>query len=464
MAEAISETLQQEREHLEAADPASAAPAPADTPVPTDPTVLEEADPVAVVLPAMSVPAAHTLSASPEHPATIDVVTSGVGVSANAVYLFGWSRADLRRAVALLLTGSAALYFLWQVQSILPPFLIAFFLAALLDPTIRYYERKRGYSRVRTISLLYMTVILLTILCFILLVPRVMAQLQDVTQNFGLYYANVQNKTNQFLQKNEKTLARLNLNRERLSQIVDQKSGPIRNAITRVLEGFTGMISNMASYALWLIVIPIAGFFFMRDYPAIRARFITLAPEPYQDRVDLISRDIMDVFSAYIRGLAKICALFGFAAFLLFTLFGVRYALLLGILAGTFYAIPYVGQLVTAFVVGAVAYSMGPHTVLFAWNVEANSILYAVVVVLSNILMNNIFDQVVYPFVVGSEVGIHPLLNIFALTAGATLLGIWGMLLAVPIAASIQLILVYCFPRLKEPPPAHLMEASPRKT
>lgn len=414
--------------------------------------------PVSVVTPSQGSQAKTQIRSEEPVPAANDRLMVSLDVAERSVYLFGWSRSDLRRAIALLLLAGITLYFLWLVQSILPPFLIAFFLAALLDPTLRYHAQ-RGRSRVRTILMIYLLTLSTAILALVILVPRVSTQLEDVTGNFSSYYDNIQKTTTQFLQKNEKTLVKLGLKRENLNQMFNQRSGPVKNAIAAVLGGITGFLTGIASKALWLVVIPIAGFFFMRDYPLLRARLIALWPEPYQDRVDVISREIVDVFSAYLRGLTKICALFGFAAFLILSFYGVPYALLLGMLAGLFYAIPYVGQLVTATVVGMVSYSMGAHTSLFFWHVEANSILFALTVVLSMIVMNNIFDQLVYPFVVGQSVGIHPVVNIFALSAGATLLGIWGMLLAVPVAASIQIVLMYCFPKLSKPPPQHLMEA-----
>jgi len=67
----------------------------------------------------------------------------------------------------------------------------------------------------------------------------------------------------------------------------------------------------------------------------------------YHTRIDIVSQEVVEVFSAYLRGLAKICALYGFCAFVLFSILGVRYALFLGLLAGVFYAVPYIGQLVT---------------------------------------------------------------------------------------------------------------------
>jgi len=78
--------------------------------------------------------------------------------------------------------------------------------------------------------------------------------------------------------------------------------------------------------------------------------------------------------------------------------------------------------------------------------------LYAILVVLCFGAMHVTFDYVITPRVVGGSVGLHPLVNVFALMCGATIFGVWGMLLAVPVAASIQMLLVYFFPKLAEKP------------
>ena len=115
-----------------------------------------------------------------------------------------------------------------------------------------------------------------------------------------------------------------------------------------------------------------------------------------------------------------------------------------------FYAVPYVGQLGTSTVVGAVCYSMPAHRALGLLPVATHSPAYVVGVILFIIGLGVVFDQIIYPRVVGGSVGLHPVVSIFAITAGATLFGVPGVLLAVPVAASIQVVLMCSFPRLSE--------------
>lgn len=364
------------------------------------------------------------------------------------------------RRLALALFAVVTLLFLWVVAPILPPFIIAFVLAALLDPTVRFLEG-RGRSRMRAILTLYALGAALFILIAIVLVPHVIAQIQGLTRNFNNYSAQINDSANSMLQHFSPLLDKFGIKQKSLQDLV-QKSGPVQAAIAAALGGLTLFLQSIMSRIFWLIIIPLSTFFILRDYPTIRARIIFLFPEAYQDRIDEMSREIIEVFGAYLRGLAKICGLFALVAFVLFSLLGVRYALFLGLVAGAFYAVPYVGQLFNAVATGTVAYLMEQHTVLFFFHPGSNSMGYALTVALCAILLQNIFDQIVYPRVVGGSVGLHPVVSIFALMAGATLFSIWGMLIAVPVAASIQILLTSFFPKLIQPPPERLLEAPPR--
>ena len=412
-------------------------------PPPIDPHSVETTPPMAVV----------TLS-SP-HSGALPVEMT-VRMASRAMYPFGWTNRDLKRSVALGLGGIVTLIFLWQVQAILPPFLIAFFLAALLDPTLRYLEQ-HGHSRIRAILTLYLAGLAFVGVFFVFVVPVVKAQVQDLSGNVEGYSSQIQKGADAWMLKNETLLKRFNIRQYSVRALMDAKTSPVRVAINDTLGTVTATLGSMASKAVWLIIIPLTCFFFMRDYPVLRARIIAQFPENYQDQIDVVSRNIVDIFTAYLRGLAKVCALYAVVATILFSLLGVKYALFLGLMAGVLYAVPYVGQLITGLSCGIVAYTMTQHNVLFFIQIEPHSLQYVIIVVVTAIVVQNVFDQILYPRIVGGSVGLHPVVSIFALMAGATLFNVWGMLIAVPVAASIQILLTFFFPKLTQKPPARLV-------
>lgn len=377
------------------------------------------------------------------------------------IYPMGLSRVAMRRVFFVTFAAIIGIWFLLQVQSIVPPFVISFFLAALFDPILRRMEGK-GRSRGYSIALLYIFALCILILIVVVIAPHGIVQLTEFSQNFSSYYATIQKNLDNVLHQNAALLKRLNIQQSSVSEFLNSQSSPVKNALDSLLGNITGLARALFARAFWFVIIPIATYILMLDYPHLRARIISFFPEEYQDAVDSVSIEIVDVFSDYVRGLMKICALFGFCAFLFYTALGVKFAIVLGILAGVFYAIPYVGQLATSLVVGSVAYSMSTHTALLFWHVPSNSLPYTGTVIIGTVLLGVVFDQIVYPRVVGGSVGLHPVVSMFALTAGATLFSLPGMLLAVPVAASIQVILKAMFPRLKEPPKVvHTPEPEP---
>ena len=167
-----------------------------------------------------------------------------------------------------------------------------------------------------------------------------------------------------------------------------------------------------------------------------------------------MGRDIGGVFSDYLRGLLIVCTLYGVC--MIFMLYGLSftrghgalasYALLVGSAAGVLYAVPYLGSATTALITFLVAFAAG-------------GVGFGGLAVLLALVINQVFDNIVTPRVVGGGVGLNPVVAIFALILGAKLFGIWGMLLSVPVAASIQVVLFRLFPKLTTPTPASFLRA-----
>jgi predicted PurR-regulated permease PerM len=339
-----------------------------------------------------------------------------------------------------------ALFFFWCVKGTLPPFLIAFFVASLLDPLVTRLH-KRGISRMRAVGSIYIAFFLFLILLGLLIIPSTVRQLNELSRNINRYSSNLSLYTREALLSADNwyegrrgTLSALGI-KEKPSDYLNNRTGPLSKGITRVLASVQGFIVGFIGQVLWLIIFPLAVFYFLLDYPLIRAKLISFFPVTYRPYIDRISRDIIDIFSSYIRSLAIVCTFYGVVASLLFWALGLKYALFMGLAAGALYAVPYVGPTLAFSGAFVLALTTG------------QSVTHAGIIVLCLILMHLSIDYGVTPRVVGGSVGLHPLMNIFALMAGATLFGLWGMLLAVPCAATIQMVLCYFIPELSQKPP-----------
>lgn len=387
------------------------------------------------------------MRAPPEHDNLWDRLSarrlaSVIGLTAQRLYE-GWVARQKRAALKwliILLVATCALYLMSRLQMVLVPFGIAFFLAALIDPVI-YNLQRGGRSRGWAVGSIFALIFSVIILLAVLTVRFAMPQMKDLVERAPDYEKQITIHADKLYEQYKVPLDKVGIKKNPFSDT----SGPLFSAGVTVLEGLKAALLGLVGQVLWLIIIPLSLFYFLLDYPTIRAKLISFVPVRQRATVDKMSLEIVEIFSAYVRGLAKVCALYGITASILFSLFGLRYALFLGMVAGVLYAVPYVGPAIAIATSGIVAFTMDGH------------VGYAVAVVVFFAAMHIAFDYVLTPRVVGGSVGLHPLVNVFALMCGATLFGVWGMLLAVPVAASIQMVLVYFFPKLAERP---LLETS----
>lgn len=372
--------------------------------------------------------------------------------------LLGETQADLPSLLPPRLrrwAGIAALallaLFLYYVADVLVPFVIAFAIAGILEGQLQALER-RGYSR-RTATVLVFLMFLLAVSALLLyIVPLIVSQLQGLVQELPRYIRGANNWFQQefqpFLERHHRTIHRLNLPED--PQVL----------LTRYSEQFnkyaTTWMSNLLHYAsgllgklLWLVIIPIITFFVMVDLPRMRRRLMDMLPEPSRHSVGLLLGALAVVWRGYLKGLTTVAILYGVTMAILFSVLGVRYSVVLGTLAGLLYLVPYLGALLIALTSGLVAFFSGSDALLWSYTVPPLSWKYTLLVVGVATLVNTLFDQLLVPRIVGGSVGLHPLASLFALFVGAKLFGVWGMLLAMPLAASLWIVLLALFPSLR---------------
>jgi predicted PurR-regulated permease PerM len=232
-----------------------------------------------------------------------------------------------------------------------------------------------------------------------------------------------------------------------IDELTARYSGQVSSAFQQSASKIVAAVVGSVSSALSVVLVPIVTLTLLMDMTYLRRRTLFLLPEAQRERVARIAEDVGDVFSSYLRGMTRVClAYMGVctvallvASFWFPSLRG--YALLIGVVAGLLYAVPYVGLLGTLLLTAIVTLVSGAGTVAL------------IVFLLIPIVLNQVFDNIITPRIVGGGIGLHPLLAMLALLLGATLFGLWGMLLAIPIAGSLQVILFRLFPRLAEPTP-----------
>src|ERR1044072_2769969 len=186
-------------------------------------------------------------------------------------------------------------------------------------------------------------------------------------------------------------------------------------------QGFENAVA-LLGYLPWLVLVPILAFFFLKEADSFRRSALMMLPQGrIRWRGDEAVQDINSTLAAYIRAQLISCLLIGSICTAAFAVIGVRYALVLGLVAGMFEFIPLLGPVVVAVLAGTAA------------GFDSGTKAFAVLAFLG--VLRIVQDYVLYPRIIGSGIHLHPLAVILAILAGHELAGVAGIFLAIPVMA-----------------------------
>lgn len=345
---------------------------------------------------------------------------------------------------ALVVALAAAVYALRLVYepvirpflTVIPPFAIAFVIAFLLDPVVDWFQRRR-MSRGLGVAVVGLSFLIVFVLVGLLVAPRVADQASALAENSREYAQGAQDAINDILAGHKAVLQRFHLPTTS-GEWSKRYSSQLQSMASASLGLVGTALGSVASKFLWIIIIPISTLLLLKDLDYLKAKVIHLTPENGRKRMVELSSAVGGVFGKYVRGMITVAILYSVVAALLLTIFGLRYALVIGALSGLFYLIPYLGNIFIVLMVGITALVQPPNSASYA------GLLSLMMLVLSMI----VFDLLVTPRVVGGSVGVHPVLALFSLALGAQLFGVVGMVLAVPVVASVQVAIGQAYPSI----------------
>ncbi len=317
------------------------------------------------------------------------------------------------------------LYFL---RVVLVPVFFALVLAYILDPIIDRFEKRRIP---RTVAIVIFVVGVLAIFAALVLLvaPMVQKELVGLAKNLPNYIHYLRETVIPWLAEHSggKLPASLDEAVETTSRYVSQ----LPPEIIRPFANFVGKVLSNTAYILMgllnLVIIPVFTFYFLRDFDALKTKAADLIPLPYREwTLDRLGR-VDEVLGAFIRGQLTVCTILAVLYSLGLWLVGVDLAIVIGVIAGYLFIVPYLGT-----VVGVLAGSL---MVLLEFHDFSHLLMVWVVFGVVQLLEGYIFT----PKIVGSRVGLSPVSVILALLVGAGLFGLLGILIAVPAAAVLKI-------------------------
>ena len=313
--------------------------------------------------------------------------------------------------ITLILLG----YFLWRVRSGLYPFILAFLLAYLLNPAVCYLEN-HGLRRVWAIAVVYAVLFSIIILGGSRLVPLLIREIEAFGRDFPAIVARVEDLAQALQWQYQNSVLPYSLR-----QALDKTLLLLQGEVQAFVTGLVGGIITLLSHFIGLAITPILAFYMLHDWHEIKERLLFLLPPYWRHEAVMIFRDVDKVLAGVIRGQITVAIIVGLLVSLGLYLLNVRYALMIGIIAGLLDVIPYFGAFIGASPAVTLALLESP------WLALKIGILFLVI--------HQLEGTVIGPKVLGENVGLHPLSVIFALFVGGELAGLAGMLLGVPVAA-----------------------------
>ncbi|HYY99653.1 MAG TPA: AI-2E family transporter, partial [Pyrinomonadaceae bacterium] len=319
----------------------------------------------------------------------------------------------------------ATLWVFYALTGILLVIVLAIFFAYLIAPLVELVRRPfdaRGRARLMprgaAIGVVYLAIFGSLGVAAWVLTPRLGAQMAEIATNAPTYLTNARTRAaslNKIYEDLSLPPAVRNAANESVTRVINDVGGYITG------QGFEGLLS-LLGYLPWLVLVPILAFFFLKDADSFRQSALMMLPQGrIRWRGDELFQDINSTLAAYIRAQLIACLIIGTVCTAGFAVFNVRYALVLGVLAGLLEFIPLLGPLVVAVVAATVA------------GFDSGTKAVAVLVFLG--VLRIVQDYVLYPRIIGSGIHLHPLAVILAILAGHELAGVAGIFLAIPVIA-----------------------------
>jgi predicted PurR-regulated permease PerM len=337
------------------------------------------------------------------------------------------------RIIFIVMLVAAALWVFYALTGILLLVVLAIFFAYLIAPLVELVRRpfklggrERTLPRGLAIGVVYFVIFGSLGLSMYVLVPRLGAQMAEFTRNAPEYLTNASARARSL----DNLYDRMRLPPSVRRTANDAVNGAISSAKVYLVgeegsgEGGEGVKSALTflGYLPWLVLVPILAFFLLKDADSFRRSALQMLPQGrLRWRGDEFFQDVNSTLAAYIRAQLIACLLIGVLCTVGFMLIGVRYALVLGVIAGLLEFIPLVGPLVVLLIVVTVA--------------SFYSVNQVVLVFLFLGTLRIVHDYVTYPRIIGSGIHLHPLAVILSILAGHELAGVAGIFLAIPVIA-----------------------------
>jgi predicted PurR-regulated permease PerM len=305
-------------------------------------------------------------------------------------------------------------------KSVVTPFLVAFFINFLIYPIVVYLEDKGLRPRWLIVALIFAVILGIFVVVFTILTPIIVDQLIELIDiRIPALYQGILD-----------SIQSLNLDNELVDEIITSTQAGIKSTALKAVTGLTTSIPKIFSGIMTVVLIPIILFYMLKDRNKIGEGFYKVVPVSFREHFVVLVKRINDTIGLYLRGQFIIMFGIGSIATLGYKLIGLDYAIVFGVVVGLTNIIPYVGATIAAIV-----------PVTYALLAKDAAPWYLVLVL--NLSFQFVEGNILQPVIMSKQLDMHPLIILAAILGFGSLLGVVGVIFAVPIAGIIKVCILY---------------------
>ena len=318
----------------------------------------------------------------------------------------------------LLIAGFVALF--WASRAVIAPFVAGFVIAYLLDPPAQKLET-RGWPRwLASITVLVVFFAVIVGIGFAS-VPIIHAEVLQLIEKLPKLIESTMPLAEALLRRS----AIVGNSQEMIANLGNRAVGWLTDSLGSIVAGSLAFV-NIISF---VVVAPIVAFYLLRDWPIILARIESWWPRREAPVIKQLLAESDAALSGFVRGQSLVCLTLALFYAVGWSIVGLDYAIVLGLLAGVLGFVPFLGVI---FAVG-LSLLVG----LGQWGFDWVHLGFVVAVFLVGQALES---SVLTPNLIGNRIGLHPVWVLFAVFAGGQVAGLAGVFFAVPVAAVLGVI------------------------
>lgn len=329
----------------------------------------------------------------------------------------------------LLLTKISFVFtpFVVFLKTIFFPVLLAGVLFYILHPFVSLLERK-GVSRIVSIASIYIIVLGLFVFLAVTVIPIIKDQVNALIDNLPYFGHEIERAARKFGESNVIGRMQESLNID-FANIVKDSTMNFTKSLSSVTGNVTGFLSTITEVVLTFVMVPFILFYLLKDGEQLPNHFLKFISEQRQPAAKRILDDMHYAISSYIRGQIIVSLFIGIMLLIGYLIIGIKYAVLLAILAMIVNIVPYVGPIIAITPALIIAF------------IDSPSMVLKVIIVMMIVQLAE--GKFISPQVMGKKLDIHPITIIFIILTAGNLFGIMGIILAIPGYAILKVLVTH---------------------